>query len=86
MLKQKEAELESAKRREAWMRAALTKASKSGFLWDVDLVLDNETDIPKTEDGEETQNLADLVIALKRDRARIQVISFVVFPIVHVLY
>ena len=78
MLKQKEAELEAAKRRETWMRAALSKANKAGFVWDSELVLsDSEADSPHKEDtatsGEDLRKLADLVLALKRDRAKIQV-------------
>ncbi|KAF8578415.1 hypothetical protein K439DRAFT_1362232 [Ramaria rubella] len=77
MLKQKETELETAKRREAWMRAALSKASKAGFVWDAELTLseDDADSIVKedgAESGEDVRKLADLVLALKRDRARIQ--------------
>lgn len=76
MLKQKENELETAKRREAWMRAALAKAAKSGFVWDTDLTLaDPDQDLSSIkEEMEEPQKLADLVLALKADRAKIQVI------------
>ncbi|KIJ46380.1 hypothetical protein M422DRAFT_66743 [Sphaerobolus stellatus SS14] len=74
MLKQKEVELETAKRRETWMRAALTKATKAGFVWDTDLALNESDQDPGFIDeiSEEPQKLADLVLALKRDRARIQ--------------
>jgi len=75
MLKQKETELETAKRREIWMKAALAKATKAGFIWETDLTLnDGEQDFNYGEESPvEPQNLKDLVLALKRDRARIQV-------------
>lgn len=78
MLKQKEAELETAKRRETWMRAALSKASKAGFVWDADLTLvEGEADLLTQVDGgasgDDVRKLCDLVLALKRDHARIQV-------------
>lgn len=81
MLKQKEAELETARRRETWMRAALSKASKAGFVWDTDLNLgDGGSDLLTQENGaeseEDMQKLSDLVLALKRDRARIHVRGF----------
>jgi hypothetical protein len=78
MLKQKEAELEAAKQRETWMRAALSKASKAGFVWDTDLALaEGDAELLPRVDGAESSDdmrkLGDLVLALKRDRARIQV-------------
>lgn len=81
MLKQKEAELEIAKRREAWMRVALSKASKAGFVWDTDLALtDGNLDALTRENAVESDDdvgkLSDLVLALKRDRARIHVRDF----------
>ena len=78
MLKQKEADLETAKRRESWMRAALSKATKAGFIWDTNASLaegddENLTRVDGTESGDDVRKLGDLVLALKRDRARIQV-------------
>ncbi|GJJ09848.1 hypothetical protein Clacol_004072 [Clathrus columnatus] len=79
ILKQKEAELEVVKRREAWMRAALTQASKAGFVWDAEPSSENDGDIMKdlptstdSTTAEESSKLADMILSLKRDRARIQ--------------
>jgi hypothetical protein len=84
MLKQKEAELETAKRREMWMRAALSQASKAGFIWDSDLALTEgdsdslirEDGADSTESGDDVRKLSDIVLTLKRDRARIHVRVF----------
>lgn len=80
MLKQKEAELEVSKRREAWMRAALSQASQAGFVWDTEPPPDGDGDIMKdlpnlARPDEESTKLADVILSLKRDRARIQVRS-----------
>jgi hypothetical protein len=74
-LKAKDAELNSARKKETWMRAALAKANKGGFVWaGVDLDRDSGD---WNEDGSETSTstVADSVLRLKQERARIQVRS-----------
>lgn len=84
MLKQKEGELEVAKRREAWMRVALLQASQAGFVWNTaELPVEGDEDIMKdmlnnantVGSTGESAKLADMIFSLKRDRARIQVME-----------
>jgi hypothetical protein len=69
----KNAELETLRRRETWMRAALSKASKAGFSWK-DLSLDDDDDPsnhePETGDG---KRLLEIAFKLKQERANLQV-------------
>lgn len=69
-LKEKEAEMEAMKKREAWMKAALAKASRSGFVYvDEDgLGTDAEND-----DDIDSRRVAEMVINLKHVKAKIQV-------------
>lgn len=85
-LKQREGELEAARRREAWMRVALLQASQAGFVWNTaELPLEGDEDFMKdmlnnnnnnnantVGSAEESAKLADMIFSLKRDRARIQ--------------
>ncbi len=68
-LKEKEAEMEQMKKREAWMRAALSKATRSGFVYaDAELLGDDGDD-----EGIDSRRVADMVISLKHVKAQIQV-------------
>ncbi|KAJ3482426.1 hypothetical protein NLI96_g6974 [Meripilus lineatus] len=67
-LKEKEAEVEALKKKEAWMRAALTKASRSGFVYAEEKDLgDNAGD-----DDVDGRKVAEMVINLKHLKARLQ--------------
>lgn len=68
-LKEKEGELEAMKKREAWMRAALAKASRSGFVH-----ADGEDISPDTDDDDiDSRKVAEMVMSLKHFKAKIQV-------------
>lgn len=68
-LKEKEAEVEALKKKEAWMRVALTKASRSGFVYaEGEDLGDNAED-----DDVDGRKVAELVINLKHLKARLQV-------------
>lgn len=68
-LKAKEAEIEALKKREAWMKAALTKASRSGFVYADGEVLSSDAD----DDDIDSRKVADMVMNLKNLKAKIQV-------------
>lgn len=74
-LRAKEAELETLRRRETWMRAALSKASKAGFSWN-DLPFDGEGEGDNARheaSSEDARRLIDLAFRLKQERAALQV-------------
>jgi hypothetical protein len=74
-LRTKDAELETLRKRETWMRAALSKASKAGFSW-TDIPVDDADDIKATEsENADIKKLLELAFKLKQDRASLQVIS-----------
>ncbi|KAI0314774.1 hypothetical protein OF83DRAFT_1267104 [Amylostereum chailletii] len=69
-LKARDAELQDLKRKEEWMKAALTKASRSGFIY-----ADVGEDVPEgvlqeIEEGE--PKMTEVVVNLKQLRARLQ--------------
>jgi hypothetical protein len=67
-LKVKETEMDAMRNREAWMKAALSKALRSGFVYeDRDA---SECDLGLSGDA---QKVADLVLNFKQFRAQIQV-------------
>ncbi|PCH33914.1 hypothetical protein WOLCODRAFT_22329 [Wolfiporia cocos MD-104 SS10] len=68
-LKESQAEMEVMKRREQWMRAALTKASRSGFIY----AESEEELLSRAEDDDiDGQKVTEMVINFKQLRARIQ--------------
>lgn len=67
-LKAKEAEVEALKKREAWMKAALTKASRSGFVYPDGEALGTDGD----DDDIDSRKVADMVMNLKNFKAKIQ--------------
>jgi hypothetical protein len=69
-LKAREAEVDALKKREEWMRAALAKASRSGFIY-ADAGEDVPEGVLQEEDGE--PKVSEAVVNLKQLRARIQV-------------
>lgn len=86
MLRGKEQELETMKRRENWMKAALARASKAGFVWaDGDLQESrvgswhsrDEDDISSDLYGGSSEavnrKVADVVIKMKREYSALQV-------------
>jgi len=75
LLKAKEAELESLKRREQWMKAALSQATKVGFVWqDGELDEDNVGSWSDGGGGDGNMRLlAETIIKMKQERAKIQV-------------
>lgn len=68
----KDAELEQLRRREQWMRAALSKATKAGFSWN-DLSIDEDELKDHDIDNAESRKLVDLAFKLKQERAALQV-------------
>lgn len=68
-LKEKEGEMEAMKKREAWMKAALAKATRSGFIYPDEDMLDEESD----DDDIDSRKVADMVMNLKHFKAKIQV-------------
>ena len=69
-LKQKEAEVEVMKKREAWMRAALSKAARSGFIYE-----QSEGDVLASadEDDIDGQKVAQMIVNFKQLHAKLQV-------------
>lgn len=68
-LKEKEGEIQTMKKREAWMKAALTKASRSGFVYADGEAFSSDAD----DDDIDTRKVADMVMNLKNFRAKMQV-------------
>lgn len=68
-LKEKEGEIEAMKKREAWMKAALTKASRSGFVYADGEAFSSDTD----DDDIDSRKVAEMVMNLKNFKAKIQV-------------
>ncbi|CAL1695132.1 unnamed protein product [Somion occarium] len=67
-LKEKEAEVETMKKKEAWMRAALAKATRSGFVY-----ADSEDLGPNAEDDDiDGRKISEMVINLKHLKAKLQ--------------
>ncbi|KAI0275149.1 hypothetical protein BC834DRAFT_965581 [Gloeopeniophorella convolvens] len=66
-LKAREAELETLRRRETWMKAALAQASRSGFLY-----ADADADGEGHDLADGTPKMAEMALSLKQLRARIQ--------------
>lgn len=87
MLRAKELELEAMKRRENWMKAALARASKAGFVWtDGDLQEsrvgswigrdsqdDDRSNLYGSGEESDTRKMAETVMKLKQEYSRIQV-------------
>lgn len=70
-LKIKEAELDEMKKREAWMKAALRGATNAGFVYP-----DADNDMGErspTGDEPDVKGLANMIMLLKQEHARIQV-------------
>jgi hypothetical protein len=75
-LKNKETELDAIKRREAWMKATLSKASKSGFVYstsDLDANEAEEMGLNGSVDKDDPGRVREMVIKFKQFRAQIQV-------------
>ena len=77
-LKCKEAEVEALKRREAWMKSALSKASRSGFVYgDDDLDVDAEEMEPSRigdqDDSGGERRIREMAMKFKQFRAKIEV-------------
>lgn len=69
-LKQKEAEVEAMKKREAWMRAALSKAARLGFIYEQS---DGDVLASADEDDIDGQKVAQMIVNFKQLHARLQV-------------
>ncbi|KAI0830545.1 hypothetical protein BC628DRAFT_1336597 [Trametes gibbosa] len=68
-LKDKEAEVEALKKKEAWMKAALLKAERSGFIYaESEEELSSRTD----DDDIDSRKVTEMVINLKQLKAKIQ--------------
>lgn len=68
-LKEREAEMEVMKKREAWMRAALSKASRSGFVYSES----EEELLNRAEDDDiDGQKVTELVVHFKQLKAKLQ--------------
>ncbi|GJE87566.1 hypothetical protein PsYK624_036490 [Phanerochaete sordida] len=61
-------DVDAMKKREAWMKAALTKASRSGFVYPQGEDLESDAD----DDDIDTRKVAEMVMSLKHFKARIQ--------------
>lgn len=70
-LRQRDAELETLRKRETWMRAALSKASKAGFSWS-DIPVDDDDDRTHEPETSDARKLVDLAFRLKQERATLQ--------------
>ncbi|KAI0706123.1 hypothetical protein BC835DRAFT_1425968 [Cytidiella melzeri] len=68
-LKDKEAAMEAMKKREAWMKAALAKASRSGFLYADEGQLDTDAE---NDDDVDSRRVAEMVLNLKHLKTKIQ--------------
>ncbi|KAF7981180.1 hypothetical protein HWV62_34967 [Athelia sp. TMB] len=66
-LKTREAEIDTMKSRELWMKAALSKAARSGFIYE-----DKETAEGDLELSEDSREVAELVLNFKQFKASIQ--------------
>ncbi|KZT75075.1 hypothetical protein DAEQUDRAFT_659712 [Daedalea quercina L-15889] len=68
-VKQKEVEMETMKKREAWMRAALSKAARSGFIYE-----QSEGDVldRADEDDIDGQKVAQMIVDFKQLHAKLQ--------------
>lgn len=69
-LKEKEAEMEIMKKREAWMKAALSKASRSGFIYKES---EEELESKADDDDIDGRKVTEMVINFKQLKARVQV-------------
>ena len=67
-LKTREAEIDTMKSRELWMKAALSKAARSGFVYE-----DKEAGEGDLELNEDSREVAELVLNFKQFKASIQV-------------
>lgn len=69
-LKDKEAEVEALKKKEAWMKAALLKAERSGFIY-----AESEEELSSRADDDDIdgRKVTEMVINLKQLKAKIQV-------------
>ena len=76
-LKVKEAEVEELKKRDAWMKAALTTATNAGFVYasTEPHALENERRSPGSEDTD-VKSLVSMIMRLKQDQGRLQVRHF----------
>jgi hypothetical protein len=75
-LKTKEAELETMKKREVWMKATLSKASKSGFVYstsDLDTGDAEEMGLSGSVGKDDPGRVREMVVKFKQFRAQIQV-------------
>ncbi|KAH7106738.1 hypothetical protein BKA62DRAFT_214496 [Auriculariales sp. MPI-PUGE-AT-0066] len=70
-LRSKEGDLETMKRREAWLRAALSRAKKDGFVL-VDVDADDGPDAVEDYASEDMKRVGELALKLKQERAKIQ--------------
>jgi hypothetical protein len=71
VLKSKDVEIETLKKREAWMKATLAKARQAGFLY-----VDGEpasSELPSGRSTPASQRVPDMVLSYKQLRAQIQV-------------
>jgi len=75
----KEGELETMKRREAWLRAALTRAKKDGFAL-VDAEPDDGQEAVEDYANEDMKRISELALKLKQERSKIQVRFSVMDP------
>ena len=71
-LRNRDAEVETLRKRETWMRAALSKASKAGFSWS-DIPVDDDDATSHEPETTEARKLIDLAFRLKQERATLQV-------------
>lgn len=69
-LKDREAELEAMKKKESWMKAALLKAERSGFIY-----AESEEELSSRADDDDIdgRKVTEMVINLKQLKAKIQV-------------
>ncbi|KAH9947722.1 hypothetical protein B0H21DRAFT_852629 [Amylocystis lapponica] len=68
-LKEKEAEMEAMKKREAWMKAALSKASRSGYIY-----AESEDELGSRADDDDIdgRRVTEIVVTFKQLKAKLQ--------------
>ena len=69
-LKDREAEIEAMKKKESWMKAALLKAERSGFIY---AETEEELSSRADDDDIDGRKVTEMVINLKQLKAKIQV-------------
>ena len=79
-LKDREAEIETLKKKESWMKAALLKAERSGFIY---AETEEELSSRADDDDIDGRRVTEMVINLKQLKAKIQVCHLAMLYVAH---